>query len=126
MKKLLRLMLILAIVIIIILLLMWIFPSSLDGSTTSQGKLNEDYVLHVGDSITIEKYTIKLLNISDSRCPSGAQCIWTGELTYKLDINDNDYSLGIITKQSIDLGTYQVILVDSNDKYIVLRLEKKG
>lgn len=29
------------------------------------------------------KYTLKITEISDSRCPEGAQCFWQGEVTVK-------------------------------------------
>ena len=35
------------------------------------------------------QYTLKLTEISDSRCPEGVQCIWQGEVTLKGELSEN-------------------------------------
>ena len=43
------------------------------------------------------QYTLKITEVSDSRCPEGVQCIWQGEVTLKGDwtANGNKSSLEI-------------------------------
>lgn len=36
------------------------------------------------------QYTLKITEVSDSRCPEGVQCIWQGEVTVKGDLTDNN------------------------------------
>lgn len=35
-------------------------------------------------------YTLKITEVSDSRCPEGVQCIWQGEVTVKGDLTENN------------------------------------
>ncbi len=35
-------------------------------------------------------YTLKITEISDSRCPEGVQCIWPGEVTIKGEWTENN------------------------------------
>lgn len=42
--------------------------------------------LHVGEQAAIDGFTMKLLQInSDSRCPRGAVCIWSGEVAVAVE-----------------------------------------
>lgn len=36
------------------------------------------------------QYTLKITEVSDSRCPEGVQCIWQGEVTVKGDWTENN------------------------------------
>jgi hypothetical protein len=36
------------------------------------------------------QYTLKITEVSDSRCPEGAQCIWQGEVTVKGEWTENN------------------------------------
>jgi len=51
--------------------------------TTVNAYLGSPFQLGIGQTalISTENLTVKLLNLSDSRCPSGVQCIWAGEVS---------------------------------------------
>jgi hypothetical protein len=36
------------------------------------------------------QYTLKIAEVSDSRCPAGVQCDWQGEITVKGELTEND------------------------------------
>lgn len=36
------------------------------------------------------QYTLKITEVSDSRCTEGVQCIWQGEVTVKGDLTENN------------------------------------
>jgi hypothetical protein len=36
------------------------------------------------------QYTLKITEVSDSRCPEGVQCIWQGEVTLKGEWTENN------------------------------------
>lgn len=51
-------------------------------SSAQQGPVEKDVTLSVGQAISAEGLTITLNKIAnDSRCPSGVQCIWAGNVT---------------------------------------------
>jgi hypothetical protein len=69
----------------------------------SQAKLGEEFTLALGQSANIASENLRLKFaelVSDSRCPTGATCIWAGEASCLLDIT---------TSQS----TYQKVLTQS-------------
>lgn len=71
-------------------------------------------------SLNSENLTIKLVDITDSRCPNGAQCTWQGEGRLTLNINNSEIQVSTLTPTNtlgytfniIDLSPYPNI--DSN------------
>jgi len=63
-------------------------PSPSTAPVITEGGLNQPVELKVNDTVRIssENLTIKFSGIEDSRCPSGAQCIWAGEFKAKLEV----------------------------------------
>jgi len=54
--------------------------------------LNAEFTLSVGQSVSVkgEDLTIKFVEVvSDSRCPTGATCIWAGEASSLIEITDS-------------------------------------
>jgi len=59
------------------------------GSGKIQARLNEEFVLSVGQraSIVGENLEIKFLDVmEDSRCPNGVTCIWAGRVTCMVEL----------------------------------------
>lgn len=55
-------------------------------------ELGEEFDLYIGQSVKIkgEKLEIKFAEVvEDSRCPTGATCIWEGRVSITLEITDD-------------------------------------
>lgn len=55
--------------------------------------LDEEFALSVGQSATIEGENISITFVevvSDSRCPTGATCIWAGEASCLIEFTDSE------------------------------------
>ncbi|MBQ3297444.1 MAG: hypothetical protein IJG97_01420 [Bacilli bacterium] len=87
--------------------------------------LPKDKTVTVGDELEV-----KLLSVGDSRCKEGMQCIWKGELTYKIEISNienTDYvELGTVNKKEETYKEYIISLDDYNDstEYAKLKITK--
>lgn len=107
-----------------------LFTSSMYETTDINYKesvsFNESFIIPKGKAVTVDdELKVKLLSTGDSRCPENTQCIWQGELTYKIEINNPDGS------EEIELGTVKTpegvfknykITLDSNDSVEYVRL----
>ena len=79
--------------------------------------INKPFYIHLNETVTLNskpKLKIKLNKASDSRCKKDRECIWEGELSYELIINDKKYQLGEINNTKIDVGKYKIKLIDSS------------
>ena len=74
-----------------------------------------------------EELAIKLVSVSDSRCPKDAQCIWAGEIVYDITINENKATLGTENNSSVEYENYIIKLADNNDslEFVNLIVTKK-
>ena len=87
-------------------------------------------------------YTLKINEISDSRCPTGVQCIWQGEVTLKGEWTDNKIKSNVelhsvlknmekqpegFTIQIVDAKPYPVNGTESKpeDLVVTLLIQKK-
>ena len=66
-----------------------------------QAKLGQQFSIAIGQSAAIssEKMKIEFVAVTaDSRCPSGAQCIWAGEAkcTMIISLNENEQTVTLI------------------------------
>ena len=83
------------------------------------------------------QYTLKINEISDSRCPEGVQCVWQGEVTLKgewtTNSNKSDFELHSVVKASeiqppgftiqiVDAKPYPAYGADSRPKDLVITL----
>ena len=64
------------------------------------------------------QYTIKITEVSDSRCPEGVQCIWQGEVTVKGDWTENNNKSSfeihsVVSNQTKQPTGYTVQIVDA-------------
>ena len=48
-------------------------------------------------SLNSENLTLKLVDITDSRCPNGAECTWQGEGRLTLNINNSEIQVSTLT-----------------------------
>jgi hypothetical protein len=103
--------------------------------------LNEELTMKTGDIFqsTTGKLSVKVTKITDSRCPTGVVCVWQGEATVYLDVNESKtYEVVLSTfHQPVDTvnnyifklinvlpyPVYQVEVPDS-DKKVILQIEK--
>jgi hypothetical protein len=81
------------IIVIIGLIIVCLLPSvSLSCSSNMQVSLGHEFILGVGQTAEVigESLTVKFVEVTaDSRCPNGAQCIWAGEATCRMEITLN-------------------------------------
>lgn len=74
-----------------------------NGAGGTQLAFGEDLHLSVGETTTLaDGLSITLSKINDSRCKSGVQCIWQGELGVELVVTGGGFGDNL---QSINLGT---------------------
>ena len=64
------------------------------------------------------QYTLKITEVSDSRCPEGVQCIWQGEVTVKGDWTENNNKSSfeihsVMSTQTIQPTGYTIQIVDA-------------
>lgn len=72
----------------------------LTGCSLAGATYGEPITLEVEDSVTFDDgLTVKLLEMSDSRCPADVQCIWEGELSGNFELS------GVVETQEVRLGT---------------------
>lgn len=78
-----------------------LLPLAACSGTGLQAKLGQEFSLAIGQSATIssEKMTLEFIAVTaDSRCPSGAQCIWAGEAkcTIVISLDGNAQTVTLI------------------------------
>ena len=123
-KKLLLIPIVILLLIIIGITLYFVFDNSYDRKVS----IGESFKVPLLRSVKIkdEGLTIRLLSTEDSRCREGTQCIWQGELGYKIKVNNETFKLGTVKNTEVEYKGY-VIKLDDNDstKYVVLTVNNK-
>jgi len=109
-------------------------------------ELNQELTLKTGDvrNLNPNNLSIKVLNISDSRCPTGVVCVWQGEATVTLEVKESpsfDQAIGTLILSTfhqpvdtvsgyifrlIDVLPYPVygVEVPEKDKKVVLKIDR--
>jgi hypothetical protein len=87
--------------LVLLLLTFTIFPFTACSADNMQARLGQEFSLAVGQNavISTEKMEIEFVAVTaDSRCPSGAQCIWAGEAkcTVLFSVNENEQMVTLI------------------------------
>lgn len=64
------------------------------------------------------QYTLKITEISDSRCPEGVQCVWQGEVTVKGEWTENNSKStfeihSVLNDQTTQPTGYTIQIVDA-------------
>jgi len=65
-------------------------------------ELDQGIILEPGQTVVLpnESLSIRFVEvISDSRCPTGVQCIWAGEVTSLIEIDYQDQKKNMVLKQ---------------------------
>jgi hypothetical protein len=129
-----------------ILLFLYILGSCKKEQETALFGLNQELNLKTGDvrSSKSDNISVKVLKISDSRCPIGVVCVWQGEATVNLAVIETssfDKAIGTIVLSTfhhpvdtvnnfifklIDVLPYPKygVEVPDSEKSVVLKIDK--
>ncbi|MCE9585786.1 hypothetical protein K8R04_00515 [Candidatus Uhrbacteria bacterium] len=97
-------------------------------STTA---FNASVTFSIGESMTFQDgMKLTLTAINDSRCPSGVQCIWAGELSpvfmfYDVDKSSQEVILGTMRTPSVTVKNYVVTLTSATTEKATITVSKK-
>ncbi|MFA5125961.1 MAG: hypothetical protein WC462_03080 [archaeon] len=87
---------------------------------------NQPFQVKEGVTYQANDLSIRVISFTDSRCPSGVQCIWQGELGVNLQVNDNNVHLGEITSKNVSIDLKQnvvsltLVSIDTNQAEIIV------
>jgi len=95
-------------------------------------KFNTPVTLNLDKEVSFpDELIIKLLAISDSRCPEDVQCIWAGELSFTLLFTGGDFGkvqdsqiIGTNHNHIIKVGEYIITLLKGDVKEAVVTVTK--
>lgn len=87
--------------------------------------LDETFKLSFEQSAQIESenVTIKFVDVTDSRCPDGAQCVWAGEGVVSLNVNNSEFDISTLSPTDTLGYTFSII---SLNPYPILDAELKN
>lgn len=96
------------------------------GAATSDTGVSATYgeavTLAVGQSVEYaDGLSVKLLEISDSRCPEDVQCFWQGELAGSLELSGGsvgaaeEVRIGAVTNPAVAVDGYSVALFGATE-----------
>lgn len=86
-----------------------------------------ELVLNMNQTANVENYLkIKLVSSSDSRCPKNVNCIWQGEINYKLDIDGEIVELGTVKQKDTSAKGCLIELYGTNESTDKVRLRVLG
>ncbi len=91
-------------------------------------QLGEAFTLQAGQSRAIQGgLRVTLLEINDSRCQPGVQCIWAGELAAKLKLEgpedtapEQEMILGTLRAKTAEASGYRFELKDASESFATL------
>ena len=129
--------LIIGIIVLIGVIILFFFSTNKDATETKMPykenvSFNNMFVLPKGKVVTVgDELKVKLLEVGDSRCPENAKCIWSGEITYKIKVEDSEnrgnIELGTVRTKEEEFDDYTISLDDLNSSTEYVRLiVKKG
>ncbi|HPT32033.1 MAG TPA: hypothetical protein PLW67_09345 [Prolixibacteraceae bacterium] len=130
----------------IAIILLFLMGSCKKDQDPAGSELNQELTLKTGDvrNLNPNNLSIKVLNIIDSRCPTGVVCFWQGEATVTLEVKENssfDEAIGTLILSTfhqpvdtvsgyifrlIDVLPYPVygVEVPEKDKKVVLKIDR--
>ena len=86
-----------------------------------------EFTLNMNQTAVVEDYLkIRLVSSSDSRCPKNANCIWQGEINYKLDIDGEIVELGTVKQKDTSAKGCLIELYGTNESTDKVRLRVLG
>jgi len=124
-----------------IILFLFILGACKEEQESAPFGTNQELTLKTGDvrSSKSDNISVKVLNIGDSRCPTGVVCFWQGEATVNLEIKESTvYEVVLSTFHQpvdtvnnyifklIDVLPYPVhgVEVPEKDKKVVLKIDR--
>ncbi len=113
-----KLLKILSMAIILIAIVAPLLPTGCDNKSGEiSAELGEEVDLKIGETVSIEDESLKIKFtevVGDSRCPTGATCVWEGEVSCALEITYLDESY---TKTIVQPGLTQQNSTDIFQEY---------
>ena len=104
-------------------------PPSITPQTSAV--FNEATTISIGERIFFQDgMKLTLTAINDSRCPSGVQCIWAGELSpvftfVDADKNSQEVILGTTRTPSVTVKNYVITLSSVTTEEAIITVTKK-
>jgi hypothetical protein len=124
-----------------IILFLFILGACKEEQESAPFGTNQELTLKTGDvrSSKSDNISVKVLNIGDSRCPTGVVCIWQGEATVNLEVKESTVFEVVLSTfhhpvdtvnnfifKLIDVLPYPVhgVEVPEKDKKVVLKIDR--
>lgn len=86
-------------------------PPQARDATHPAPRTSENYVLTQGQTVTLApSTTLKLERINDSRCKTGAVCVWAGHISYRFVLNDKQGESSFVLADDMPGATNSVTL----------------
>ena len=108
-----------------------IFPEPADGGTNKSAEFGKAVAFGLNDRVIFsDGLNIELKDINDSRCPSGVQCIWAGEIVGIFTasggalIAPTEIYLGTVNNKSIISKGYTFSLTSATKSGITIQVAK--
>ena len=114
-----------SIISIILLIIVLVLFVGVIIKSNKEVELNDTFKLKIHESVSIKNENLKitLVSVSDSRCPEGVQCIWQGEINYKVKVNKKAIEFGTELTKEKKIGDYKFIIDDDNNSTRFLKMK---
>lgn len=97
------------------------------------GTYDQQITLKIGGSAAFsDGLLVSLVRIDDSRCPKEAVCIWAGELSPVLKVENTltgavatNVTLGTVTRKEVSVGKYEFTLDSATESAASIVVSKK-
>jgi hypothetical protein len=75
----------------VLMIILFLMGSCTKDQDTAPLGLSQEFTLKIGDirSSKSDNLSIKVLEVNDSRCPTGVECFWAGMVAVKLEVTEN-------------------------------------
>lgn len=81
-----------------------------DANASPPRRTSADYVLAPGQSVALTpSLTLTLDHVNDSRCKSGAVCVWEGYLSYSFNLSGPQGSSAFVLSDSMPNGSKSAV-----------------
>ena len=89
----------------------------------------EEITLKLNEEKTFKAFTMKLTNINNSLCPKDARCVWRGNITTTVVINEKKYSFSHypemeFEEKAIGKNKIKILKVDLKNKTATYSISK--
>ncbi|WP_299079477.1 hypothetical protein [uncultured Paraglaciecola sp.] len=66
-------------------------------NSVSQHALGSEVTLSAGEELAYQEIKLAVIAVEDSRCPTGEQCIWEGQVKVTLEVSNNHSEKTVVT-----------------------------